>query len=101
MSHPVQSNDLIKPHNSLITASVPLADKNWFRTGGSARYFAEPTTPEEFQTALLFALNTAQPIFMLGHGANILISDEGFNGLVIRPQLNEIASLIRSDEARN
>lgn len=99
MSHPVQSNDLIKSHGSLITASVPLADKNWFRSGGSARYFAEPTTPEEFQTALLFALNTAQPIFMLGHGANILISDEGFNGLVIRPQLNEITYKNLEDNA--
>ncbi len=74
-------------NSPLIQHNVPLADKNWFRTGGSARYFAEPTNEVEFQEAIAFARAHNLEIFILGQGANILISDEGFSGLVIRPQL--------------
>ncbi len=76
--------------HDLVKENVSLADKNWFQTGGNARYFAEPTTDEEFGQSLEFARTKNVPIFVLGQGANILISDEGFPGLVIRPQLKEI-----------
>ena len=70
-----------------IQENIPLADKNTFRTGGNARFFTEPTTASEFSQALTFAHNNNLEIFVLGGGANILISDDGFNGLVIRPKL--------------
>ncbi len=70
--------------------NTPLHDKNWFKTGGPARFFCQPTTPHEFQEALQYAQQNELPIFILGHGANILISDDGFDGLVIQPQLQEI-----------
>jgi UDP-N-acetylmuramate dehydrogenase len=70
----------------LIQENISLADKNWFKVGGSARYYAEPTNEQEFQQALFFARDHKLPIFVLGQGANILISDAGFAGLVIRPQ---------------
>lgn len=75
---------------SLIQANVPLHDKNWFQTGGVAAYFAEPINEVEFQHAIAFAQDQNLPIFVLGQGANILISDAGFDGLVIRPQLKKI-----------
>lgn len=74
-----------------IQENICLADKNWFKTGGNARFFCEPTTAFEFQQALLFAKTNKLEIFVLGEGANILISDDGFDGLVIRPQLKNIA----------
>lgn len=74
----------------LIQTNIPLADKNWFYTGGSAKYYAEPHTSSEFQQALCFAKEHNLDLFLLGNGANILISDDGFDGLVIHPQLNEI-----------
>jgi UDP-N-acetylmuramate dehydrogenase len=73
-----------------IQEHVPLADKNSFGTGGKARYFAQPTTTQEFVQVLQFAQNNGLEIFVLGGGANILISDDGFDGLVIRPALHEI-----------
>ncbi len=85
--------------HSIITAplfqiqhNIPLADKNWFKTGGLAKFYAEPTSAQEFVQALEFAQTHALPIFILGQGANILISDHGFDGLVIRPQLKTIAT---------
>ena len=69
-----------------IQENAPLADKNWFKTGGPARYFCEPETASDFQQALAFAQEHNLKTFFLGEGANILISDEGFDGLVIRPR---------------
>jgi len=74
----------------LIQENVPLHDKNWFQTGGAARYCAQPVNEIEFQHAVTFAQENNLPIFVLGQGANILISDAGFEGLVIRPQLQAI-----------
>lgn len=81
---------------SFINTNVSLKDKNWFATGGAARYFSQPTTAQEFQESIVFAEQRKVPIFVLGQGANILISDEGFDGLVIRPQLKGI-EIIRED----
>jgi UDP-N-acetylmuramate dehydrogenase len=78
-----------------IQENVPLADKNWFKTGGPARYFCEPETASDFQQALGFAKEHNLKMFFLGEGANILISDEGFDGLVIHPRS---APLIVSDD---
>ncbi|MFA6066213.1 MAG: UDP-N-acetylmuramate dehydrogenase [Candidatus Babeliaceae bacterium] len=74
----------------LLQENVPLADKSWFKTGGNARYYAEPTTIEEFQEAIMWAHHHALPIFILGEGANILIADTGFHGLVIKPIITTI-----------
>ena len=76
--------------NLTIQTNIPLKEKNWFKTGGSARYYCEPTTPVEFEEALEYARTNKLEIFVLGDGANILISDEGFDGLVIHPQLKDI-----------
>ena len=74
----------------MLTTNISLADKNWFRTGGPAAYFAEPKTIAELQQSLAFAADKNLPIFMLGEGANVLISDAGFDGLVINPKLQQI-----------
>lgn len=73
-----------------IRHNVSLADKTWFRVGGPARFFCEPTNEQEFQKAIVWARQQELEIFILGEGANILVSDAGFNGLVIRPQLCSI-----------
>ena len=73
-----------------IAEQIPLHDKNWFCTGGPARYFAEPTTTQEFVAVVQYAVQRGLDIFVLGQGANILVSDQGFDGLVIRPQLQAI-----------
>lgn len=75
---------------SLLLPSVSLADKNWFKTGGSARYFAEPQTPEEFQQVVSYAVTQDLSLCLIGEGANMLIADKGFDGLVLRPQLKSI-----------
>lgn len=86
------------PCDILISTNVSLHDKTWFKTGGPAAFFAEPTSAAEFQTALAFAQQNNLPVFVLGHGANILISDTGFDGLVIRPQLNQLSHTVVNEQ---
>lgn len=76
--------------SNIIQNNVSLSDKNWFRTGGPARFYAEPKSAREFQEALVFARAHELDLFLLGEGANILISDDGFEGLVIRPHLKTV-----------
>ena len=71
---------------------IPLNDKNWFSTGGRARWFCEPSAAQEFADAVSWAREQEILLFLLGSGANILVSDAGFAGLVIRPQLKAIAT---------
>lgn len=84
-------NQTIATHETttslFIQENIPLRDKNWFQTGGPARFYTEPTDAESFAHALAFVREHNLKIFILGEGANILISDDGFDGLVIRPQL--------------
>ncbi len=78
-------------HTHNIQENVSLRDKNWFNTGGNARYYAVPTTAAEFQFAVAFAQDNNLPICLLGQGANMLISDDGFDGIIIHPALNALS----------
>lgn len=91
--HKIIAKEPIKAPSLLIQTNMPLADKNWFGTGGPARFYCEPTNTEQFQEAIIYANTYDLEIFILGQGANILISDDGFDGLVIRPQLRNITTL--------
>jgi len=75
----------------MIKKNIPLNDKNWFATGGPAKLFAEPTNQQEFAQLLVYAQKNNENIFVLGGGANVLISDEGFDGLVVRPKIETIS----------
>lgn len=75
---------------SCIQTQIPLHDKNWFGTGGSARFYSAPQTAADFQQALVWAADQDLNLFILGQGANILISDDGFDGIVIAPKINHI-----------
>ncbi len=60
-----------------------LKDKNTFGVGGNAKYYAQPTNLK--QVALLTNLcnNYKVKYKVIGNGSNLLISDNGFNGLII------------------
>lgn len=62
----------------------PLVACTMFRVGGKAKFFFEANGRESFQQAVLAAKSKNIPHFILGGGTNILVSDEGFDGLVIK-----------------
>ena len=57
-----------------------------FRVGGPAEIFAIPETIPDVRSLLRVARSEGVPVFVLGHGANILVSDIGIEGLVIDMQ---------------
>jgi len=69
-----------------IRRDEPLAQYTTFKIGGPADYFYEATTAGELATAIVTARELGVPYFVLGLGANILVGDRGFRGLVIRNQ---------------
>ena len=64
--------------------NVPLGQYTTFRIGGPADLFYEATGADDLATAVISARELGIDYFVLGLGANILIGDRGFRGLVIR-----------------
>ncbi len=79
------------PRPSIIRENVSLASRTWFETGGPARFFAEPKNAQELKELTNWAQNTSTPICVLGRGANVLVSDQGFNGLIIHPKITTLS----------
>jgi UDP-N-acetylmuramate dehydrogenase len=67
-----------------IRENVPLADYTTMKVGGLARYFVEVENKEELKQFLGWAEEENLPIFILAGGSNLIISDQGFEGLVAR-----------------
>ena len=63
---------------------VPLAPYTTLRIGGPARFFCEVAGETEIAEAVSFAKERNLPLFVLGGGSNLLVSDAGFDGLVLR-----------------
>ncbi len=69
---------------------VSLAPLTTFHIGGLARFFIEAHTEEDIDTALAFARARGLALFVLGGGSNIVIADEGFDGLVLAMRIQGI-----------
>lgn len=62
----------------------PLSNHTYFRIGGPARLFFEAKSIDDLKLAVGTAKDHKIPYVVLGGGANVLVSDKGFNGLVIK-----------------
>jgi len=67
-----------------IKKNIPLSKYTTFKIGGPAKYFCLVKSNDEIEKALEFAEKNKLKIFVLGGGSNLLISDRGFDGLVLR-----------------
>jgi len=81
-----------------IQENVSLKDFTAFRIGGPARYFARVSSVEEIKEAFAFAEKNDLKTFLLGSGSNILVSDSGFDGLVINLNIKGIEKIDLSAE---
>ena len=67
-----------------IRKNVPLSGYTTFKIGGMADFFIDVTSLERFREALRYAREASLPFLVLGGGSNVLFSDRGIRGLVIR-----------------
>ena len=79
--------DYLKPRVSpdcQLRSQEPLANKTTIRIGGAARFYAEPANLSDLRVLLQSAQLFGVATFCLGRGSNLLVPDEGFDGLVLR-----------------
>lgn len=67
-----------------IKENIPLSAYTNFQLGGPARYWVEVKTIDELSEAIGLAKKNSWPILVLAGGTNLIISDQGFKGLVIK-----------------
>lgn len=68
----------------IVREREPLAGHTWFRVGGPAEYFAEPRNQDELAQLVTRCRDEGMPVRLLGGGSNLLVSDDGVAGMVIR-----------------
>jgi UDP-N-acetylenolpyruvoylglucosamine reductase len=67
-----------------VERDYPLSRLTTVRAGGSADYFARPESEEQVVELLFWAESEGLPIGVVGSGSNLLVSDDGFRGLVMK-----------------
>ena len=76
---------------------APLQKRTWWRTGGLADGFAHVGSVEALASVQRLCTDANCPVFVLGNASNLLISDRGIRGLVIR--LNGELARVELDES--
>ena len=83
-----------------IERDIPLAPLTTLKVGGSADYFCAIESSRECAEAVRFAHECHLPFFVLGGGSNVLVSDIGFRGLVIKMDIRGIEADENADVVR-
>lgn len=73
-----------------VQQQIPLAPRTTLGVGGDAEYFAEVETLDALEEVVAWARAHAYPITVLAGGSNVLIRDEGIQGLVVVPKFSDI-----------
>ena len=77
-------SDLLRLKAGPVLLAAPLSDQTTWRIGGPADLLLRPPTPEALQSILSFAQARQLPLTLLGSGSNVLVSDAGIRGLVVK-----------------
>lgn len=70
-----------------------LGPLTWFKLGGPAEYLISPRTESELATVIRRCRDNGIPIRILGHGANVIVADEGVSGVVLRLDAPDFATV--------
>ncbi len=68
----------------IVQENITLAPLTTFQIGGPARFFIEAGSAADVQEAVAFARSRELPMFVLGGGSNLVVSDSGWPGLVLK-----------------
>ena len=67
-----------------VLTDEPMKKHVTFRVGGPADYFVTPESAEEVQKIILLCKEKGMPYYILGNGSNLLVSDNGYRGVIIQ-----------------
>lgn len=68
----------------IIQENIPLAPLTTFKVGGNARYLVEASNADDVLATVEYARSNHLPLFVLGGGSNLVVSDAGWPGLVLK-----------------
>lgn len=66
-----------------VLSEEPMAKHTTFRTGGCSDYFVSPTQISQIQDVIALCQEEKIPYYILGNGSNLLVSDRGYQGVMI------------------
>jgi len=78
--------------NLTVSSRAPLSGYTRFGIGGPADLLVETASPEGFRAAVHAARAAAMPVMVIGGGTNLIVSDDGFRGLVLRYNADSITA---------
>jgi len=82
----------------IVKTKQPLAKHTWYGLGGPADYFIRPRNVEELKEVIRRCNENSIPIYVLGFGSNLLISDEGLRAAVVKLESEQFAKIEFEDE---
>jgi UDP-N-acetylmuramate dehydrogenase len=82
-----------------VQTNIPLKDFTTMRLGGNARFLAEATSLDDLKSLYQNAAKTNMPVFIIGGGSNLIVHDEGFNGLVIVNRIPGFEVIAEDDDS--
>jgi UDP-N-acetylmuramate dehydrogenase len=68
----------------IVESNYPLGRQTWYGLGGAADYFIRPQTLEQLETAVKRCSENGIPVYVVGFGSNLLVSDEGLRAAVVK-----------------
>ena len=66
-----------------VQTAEPMKNHTTFRVGGPADYFVAPHTEEEIRKIVALCEEKEIPWFVTGNGSNLVVSDEGYHGVIL------------------
>ena len=81
-----------------ILRQEPMKNHTTFRIGGPADIFVAPENMEEIKAVSRFAKEEGIPLFVLGNGSNLLVADDGMDGIVLQIYKNYSGIEVRGNE---
>lgn len=88
MEYQLKFNELYEDMVSVVRGTVlkdePLKNHTYFKIGGPASIFAEPEDTEDLKSVLNLIKKHGVDCFIIGNGTNLLVSDEGFKGVIVK-----------------
>ena len=77
----------------IVETKHPLAKETWYGLGGPADYFIKPQDTEQLALVVKRCNENKVPIYVLGYGSNLLVSDEGVRGAVIQLKSDKFSQI--------
>jgi len=75
----------------IVETNSPLAEHTWYGLGGPADYFIRPQTIEQLKEVVRRCNENNIPVYVMGFGSNLLISDDGLRAAVIQLEADQFA----------